>query len=175
MNKKKKIILIFVIIIALISIASITFGYYFQSVNIHFNTHFEANIASPNYGYVRAVVITDWVNTNGEVVAKNPWELKQSAINSGWTKKDDGYYYLNNAIEIDDKTSDELTNEVMSNSPLINDGLSAAQLSDESLSTPKYRARYKVIYEMLFDDSDIGENVTQQAWNVVYTNQTLVP
>ena len=175
MNKKKKIILILVIIIAVISIASITFGYYFQSVNIHFNTHFEANIASPNYGYVRAVVITDWVNTNGEVVAKNPWELKSSAINSGWTKRDDDYYYLNNAIEIDDKTSNELTNEIMSNSPLINDGLSASQLSNESLSTPKYRARYKVIYEMLLDDSDIGENVTQQAWNVVYTNQTLVP
>lgn len=175
MNKKKKIILLSISIFAIISIASITFGYYYQSINIHFNTHFEANIPRPNYGYVRAVVITDWINTSGEVVAKNPWELKESAINSTWTKKDDGYYYLKNALEIEDKTNEELTNEVMSNTPLINNGLSATQLSNESLSTPKYKGRYKIIYEMLLDDLDIGENVTQEAWNVIYTNQTIVP
>lgn len=175
MGKKKKIIITIISIVAIISIATLTYSFYYQSVNINFKTNFVANIEHPNYGYIRAMVITDWFDeANNAVAAKNPWELKTSAINSNWIKKDDGYYYFENAIDTNNKTRDQLITEISQNYPIISDGLSASQLSDESLSNPKYKARYKVIFEMLLEDAEVGESVTNEAWNVVYTNHTLV-
>ena len=174
MGSKKKIALIIIFIILIISIATVTFGFYYQSVNIHFNTQFEANIQPPDSGYVRATIVTDWINSSNDIVAKNPWELKDSAINSNWIKKDDGYYYYENAIDTNNKTKEQIINEISQNNPIINDGLTASQLSNESLSNPKYKARYKIIYEMLMEDETEGESITEQAWNVVYTNHTLV-
>lgn len=175
MSKKKKIIITIITILIFISIASITYSFYYQSVNINFNTNFTANVAHPNYGFIRALVITDWIDeSNNQIVAKNPWELKDSAINSNWIKKDDGYYYYENAIDTNNKTKDQIINDISQNNPIINDGLTASQLSNESLSNPKYKARYKIIYEMLLEDETAGDNITEQAWNVVYSNHVLV-
>ena len=173
MGSKKKIALIIIFIILIISIATVTFSFYYQSVNIHFSTQFEANIQPPDSGYVRATIVTDWINSSNDIVAKNPWELNESVINSNWVKKDDGYYYYKNGRPVEGKTNAELIS-IIDNDPILAAHLSANQLSTSSLSNPLYSARYKVIYEMLLDDPDIHEGVTEQAWNVIYSNNTIV-
>lgn len=173
MGSKKKIALIIIFIILIISIATVTFSFYYQSVNIHFSTQFEANIQPPDSGYVRATIVTDWINSSNDIVAKNPWELNESVINSNWVKKDDGYYYYKNGIPVEGKTNAELIS-IIDNDPILAAHLSANQLSTSSLSNPLYSARYKVIYEMLLDDPNIHEGVTEQAWNVIYSNNTIV-
>ena len=173
MGSKKKIALIIIFIILIISIATVTFGFYYQSVNIHFNTQFEANIQPPDSGYVRATIVTDWINSSNDIVAKNPWELNESVVSSNWVKKDDGYYYYKNGIPIEGKSNTELIS-IIDNDPVLPANLSASQVSTSSLSNPLYTARYKVIYEMLLDDPNIHEAVTEQAWNVIYSNNTIV-
>lgn len=173
MGSKKKIALIIVFIILIISIATVTFSFYYQSVNIHFNTQFEADIQPPDSGYVRATIVTDWINSSNDIVAKNPWEINESAINSNWIKKDDGYYYYKNGIAVEGKTNAELIS-IIDNDPVLPTNLNASQISTSSLSNPLYSARYKVIYEMLLDDPNTQESVTEQAWNVIYSNNTIV-
>ena len=173
MGSKKKIALIIIFIILIISVATVTFSFYYQSVNIHFNTQFEADIQPPDSGYVRATIVTDWINSSNDIVAKNPWEINEGAINSNWIKKDDGYYYYKNAIPVEGKTNAELIS-IIDNVPILAAHLSANQLSTSSLSNPLYTARYKVIYEMLLDDPNTQESVTEQAWNVIYSNNTIV-
>ena len=162
-------------LIVIISIATLTYGFYYQSVNINFKTSFTANPTHPNYGFIRAMVITDWIDEiNNSIAPKNPWEIKNTAINSNWIKKEDGYYYYRDALDTGTMTKNQIIDNISQNHPIISDGLSASQLSTESLSNPKYKARYKIIYEMLLEDETAGDNITEQAWNVVYSNHVLV-
>ena len=78
-----------------------------------------------------------------------------------------------NGISIEGKSNTELIS-IIDNDPVLPANLSASQVSTSSLSNPLYTARYKVIYEMLLDDPDIHEGVTEQAWNVIYSNNTIV-
>lgn len=52
-----------------------------------------ANLAE----YVRAMVVANWVNDEGNVVA--PCALEFRALASGWVKASDGFYYNVNALE----------------------------------------------------------------------------
>lgn len=69
------------------------------------------NVAIENTGnttaYIRAAIVGNWVNDEGEVVASaDPWTFDNSIIGSGWAKGSDGYYYHKAPVDAGKQTSD---------------------------------------------------------------------
>lgn len=124
--------------------------------------------------YVRATVITYWVDTNScldntdlttcDISGKASWNLKDEVINSDWTLLSDGYYYYKTNINSKDITEDNIKT---SNIALINKDLSFSDLTDELLAGTEVVPQYEIIYEFIASDS------VEDAWKVSY--ETNVP
>lgn len=119
--------------------------------------------------YVRATVITYWVDTNNcldkndfttcSISGKSSWKLKNNVTNSNWILLEDGYYYYKLNVN-----SSEITNENIQDSEivLIDKNLSFSNLSDELLAGTEVIPQYEIIYEFVESDS------VKTAWNVSY-------
>ena len=57
--------------------------------------------------FVRAAVVVNWKDADGNILAKNAEYSKDYTFgsDSGWFKADDGYYYYENAVESGGETS----------------------------------------------------------------------
>ena len=119
--------------------------------------------------YVRAVVVTYWVDTNHcldesdlttcSISGKSSWNLKSGIVNSDWILLEDGHYYYRWNVN-----SDEITEENIENSDitLLDSTLSFSDLSDELLAGSEVIPQYEIIYEF------IESNSVENAWKVSY-------
>ena len=164
----KWIILSFLII--MFASNSLVWAYYFKGEASSVTTTFKF-VADENDikgAYLRADVFTYWINAEtGKIVGKNSWELNEICINNNWSKIGN-YYYFNTTVSKEIMNLDEIPLDYQ----LISSSTPANELSSESLSDATYIAVYKIIYEIL-EDKD-GLNSSNDAWNVVYTDNKLV-
>lgn len=119
--------------------------------------------------YVRATVVTYWVDTNEcldnndlttcNISGKSSWNLKDAVINSDWILLDDGYYYYKTSINSRDITKDNIK---ISDIALIDKQLSFTELSDELLAGTEVIPQYEIIYEF------IECNSLETSWKVSY-------
>lgn len=162
-NLKKQIYLIPLIIFALtVILVPVAFGVYRTKQESNMTTKFQI-IQDYDTVFVRAHVITYWVDsTNEEIAFKNPWELKTSAINSEWIKIDDFYYYKGSI------PSTDITNGIPLNKELIDQSLEASDLSNEGLDNLKYIAKYKIVYDIIEASEIDGILSSEDAWGITY-------
>ena len=65
--------------------------------------------------YMRVAVVANWYDDAGNIVA--PWTNNLGTL-SGWTLKDDGYYYYNSKLAVGDRTPNLLETAIEQLSPL---------------------------------------------------------
>lgn len=85
-------------------------------VNEEFDGTKKKNVKVTNTGnvdmYIRVKLMFYWVDSNGNVVAKNSWEDDITPANSKWKLGKDGYYYYTESVEAKKSTEniiDEIT------------------------------------------------------------------
>jgi len=169
MNKKKKlkkwVIPAFIILLLLIPT---TYSFY--------SSRYDSSIISKFFfksekkdSYVRAIVVTYWVDTRHcsndidlttcSISGKSSWNLKSGIVNSDWILLEDGHYYYRWNVNSEEITDDNINT---SDIALIDSTLSFADLSDELLAGNEVVPQYEIIYE--FIESSSVEN----AWKVSY-------
>jgi len=162
---KKWVIPVFVILILLIPTV---YAFYFSKYESSIISKFIFNNDLTD-SYVRATVVTYWVDTNEcldnndlttcNISGKASWNLKDAAINSNWILLDDGYYYYKTSVNSSDITDENIKTHDIA---LIEKELSFADLSDELLAGTEVVPQYEIIYE--FIECDFVET----AWKVSY-------
>ena len=165
LKKWVRIIPVFVILILLIpSVYAFYFSKYESSIISKFI--FNNNLAD---SYVRATVVTYWIDTNEcldnndlttcNISGKASWNLKDAVVNSNWILLDDGYYYYKTSINSRDITKDNIKT---SDIALIDKELSFTELSDELLAGTEVIPQYEIVYEFIQSDS------VETSWKVSY-------
>lgn len=159
---KSKLFLIPLIAFILFLVPS-AFAYYFSSVDPNMTTNFKMEYDAI---FARAYIITYWEDIEtGEIAAKSSWTLKDNINNDNWTKIDD-YYYFNGVFNESD-----IISGVPTDSLLIDENLTAEDLSNDDLTQLKYVARYKVVYEFLEADAIDSRLSCEVAWNITYSSE----
>ena len=140
------------------------FSKYESSIVSKFN--FKNNLTN---SYVRAAIITYWIDTNEcidnndlttcNISGKASWAIKQEALNSNWILLDDGYYYYNTSVDSSTITEENIKE---TNIALIDKDLTFSELSDELLAGTEVIPQYEIIYEF------IESNSVKDAWKVSY-------
>lgn len=160
-NKKTYIILSIIITLLVIGIPS-TIAFYYSGIDSPLETKFKIEY---NSIFARAYVVTYWEDAeSNEIIAKKSWKLKETVVNSNWTKIDD-YYYYNGTI-----SKENIENEIPTTGGLINEGLSLTELSDEDLANPKYNAKYKIIYEYIEAEENENGISSEDAWGITFAS-----
>lgn len=162
---KKWVILVFITIFLLLPVA---YAFYFSKYesSIISKFIFKSDLTD---SYVRATVLTYWVDSNKcvdkedlttcDISGKSSWILKDGVINSNWILLDDGYYYYKTIVNGTDIREDNIKTSSIA---LINNELSFNELTDELLAGTEVVPQYEVIYEFIECDS------VKSAWNVSY-------
>lgn len=164
-NLKKVIWLIPLLILGFSILIPSTLAFYYYNTNSLVTTNFKIN-QNITTVVARATIITYWEDKNtNQMIAKNPWTLKEDIINDNWIKLDE-YYYLKGSL-----SPDEIKNNIPTSKELIDNTLEINLLSNEDLNNAKYNAKYKIVYEFLEFKTDSNINSTVDAWNVIYSEE----
>lgn len=147
-NKKKIQKLLLLLVLAFVLLVPKSYAFYYSKYESLLTNIFKTNSSSTKT-YVRATVLTYWVDTNYctddndlktcQIYGRSSWNLKNGVINSNWTANEDGYYYYNQQVDINE-------NNIVD---LINPNLTINELTDDYLLGTNIVPQYEVLYEYI--------------------------
>lgn len=147
-NKKKIQLLLLLLGLTLILLIPSSYAFYFSKYESLITSILSIN-STPSTTYVRASVLTYWVDTNSctnqndlttcDIYGRSAWTLKSGVINSNWTLSDDGYYYYNSVVDINNPNIVDL----------IDPNLTITDLTDDYLLGTNVVPQYEVLYEYI--------------------------
>lgn len=147
-NKKHMTLVLIRQKLILIVIIIFVFSFYYSKYESLLTNIFKTNSPSTKT-YVRATVLTYWIDTNYctddndlktcQIYGRSSWNLKNGVINSNWTANEDGYYYYNQQVDVNE-------NNIVD---LINPNLTINELTDDYLLGTNIVPQYEVLYEYI--------------------------
>lgn len=156
--KKAKYLLIAILIIALFVVPS-SLAFYFKSIESPLTTKLKVEY---NSVFVRADIITYWIDKDNNVIGKTDWIVDESKLNSDWQKIDNYYYYKGTL------SKEQIKDGIPTNNLLVDESLSSNDIANEDISDNKYTAKYKVVYELLEADNENNVLSSEEAWGITF-------
>lgn len=129
LNRKKTVLLLATVVLILAGAVGGTLAYIVTSsgpvqntftpahvtcaVEEDFSNNIKNNVKIRNTGntsaYIRAAVVANWCDEDGNILAPQPVTLGGSILGSNWSLKSDGYYYYSSSVSAGDSTGALIT------------------------------------------------------------------
>lgn len=147
-NKDKILKLVLLLVLAAVLLIPRSYAFYFSKYESLINSFFSIN-STPTTATLKATVLTYWVDTNYctddndyttcQMYGRSAWNLKDGVINPNWTLGEDGYYYYNSVVDINNPNIVDL----------IDPSLTINDLTDDYLLGTNVVPQYEVLYEYI--------------------------